>query len=79
MRKSASGWKTASCTLKGYNVHMRNAVDKPPTQKQFLANMTGKMTDKEFMKDIRLVLKQGIEYDNEAVWEVIRKELVEKI
>ena len=52
---------------------------KPPIQKQFLANMNEKMTDKEFMEDIRLVLKQEVEYDNEAAWEVVRKELVEKI
>jgi predicted nucleotidyltransferase component of viral defense system len=62
-----------------YKIHMENAVDKPPTQKQFLANMNEKMTDKDFMEDIRLVLKQGVEYDDEAAWEVVRKELVEKM
>jgi predicted nucleotidyltransferase component of viral defense system len=62
-----------------YNIHMKNAVDKPPTQKQFLANMTEKMTNREFMEDIRLVLKLGIEYDNGAAWELVLKELVEKI
>jgi len=59
-----------------YNVHMKNAVDKPPTQKQFLANMNEKMTDKEFIEDVRLVLKQGIEYDNEMAWGLVRKELL---
>jgi len=49
------------------------------TQKQFLANMNEKMMDKEFNEDIRLVLKQGVEFDNEAAWEVVRRELVEKI
>ena len=62
-----------------YNVHMKNAVDKPPTQKQFLANMNEKITDSDFQEDIRLVLKQGIEYDNELAWELVRKELVDKI
>jgi predicted nucleotidyltransferase component of viral defense system len=62
-----------------YKVHMKNAVDKPPTQKQFLANMSEKMTDRDFMEDIRLVLMQGVEYDDEVAWEVMRKELVEKI
>jgi predicted nucleotidyltransferase component of viral defense system len=62
-----------------YNVHMKNAVDKPPTQKQFLVNMNEKMTDREFTEDIRLVLRKGVEYDNEAAWELVRKELVEKI
>jgi len=62
-----------------YKIHIGNAVDKPPTQKQFLANMNEKMTDKEFIEDIRLVLKKGVEYDNEAAWELVRRELVEKI
>jgi predicted nucleotidyltransferase component of viral defense system len=69
----------AEKVLHCYNVHMKNAVDKPPTQKQFLANMNEKMTDTEFVEDIRLVLKRGIEYDNEVAWDVVRKELVEKI
>jgi predicted nucleotidyltransferase component of viral defense system len=62
-----------------YKVHMVNAVNKPPTKKQFLANMTEKMMDMEFTEDIRMVLKQGVEYDNEAAWELVREELVEKI
>ena len=62
-----------------YKVYIENAVDKPPTQKQFLANMNEKMRDKDFMEDIRLVLKRGVEYDNEAAWELVRIELVEKI
>ena len=62
-----------------YNVHMKNAVDKPPSQKQFLANMNEKITDKDFLEDIRLVLKQGIEYDSEAAWDLVEKELVEII
>jgi len=65
--------------LQCYQVHMKNAVDKPPTQKQFLANMIEKMTDKDFLEDIRLVLKHGIEYDDVVAWELVRKELVEKI
>ena len=62
-----------------YKIHMKNAVDKPPTQKQFLANMNEKMMDKDFLEDIRLVLKQGVEYNDEVAWELVRKELVEKI
>jgi len=62
-----------------YKVHMKNAVDKPPTQKQLLANMNEKIADKEFGEDVRMVLKQGVEYDNEAAWELVRKELVERI
>jgi predicted nucleotidyltransferase component of viral defense system len=62
-----------------YNVHMENAVEKPPTKKQFLINMNEKMRDKEFTDDIRLVLKRGIAYDDEAAWELVSRELIEKI
>jgi len=62
-----------------YNVHIKKAVEKPPTQKQFLANMNEKMTDKDFLEDIRLVLKQGVEYVNEMAWKLVSKELVERI
>jgi hypothetical protein len=57
---------------------MNKAVEKPPTKKQFLANMNEKMTNPEFMEDIRLVLRQGIVYDNEGAWDLVRKMLVEK-
>jgi predicted nucleotidyltransferase component of viral defense system len=62
-----------------YKINMKHAVDKPPTQKQFLANMSEKMTDRDFMEDIRLVLMRGVEYDDEKAWEVVRKELVERL
>ncbi|KAA6326692.1 hypothetical protein EZS27_024241, partial [termite gut metagenome] len=62
-----------------YKVHMESAVEKPPTKKQFLVNMSEKMLDNEFTEDIRMVLKRGIEYDNEVAWELVRKELVEEI
>ena len=62
-----------------YNIHMMNSVNKPPTQKQFLSHINEKMMDKDFLEDIQLVLKQGIEYKNEEAWELVRKELIEKI
>jgi hypothetical protein len=58
---------------------MKHATSKLPTKKQFLANMSEKVTDRDFMEDIRLVLMRGVEYDNKAAWEVVRNELVEKI
>ncbi len=62
-----------------YKTYMQYSVDKPPTQKQFLANMEEKITDKEFLDDIHIILKPGVEYDNEKAWEVVKKEIIEKI
>ena len=62
-----------------YKIHMENAVAKPPTQKQFLLNMNEKLSDKDFREDIYLLLKQGVSYDIETAWALVRKELIEKI
>ncbi|KAA6312019.1 hypothetical protein EZS27_036975, partial [termite gut metagenome] len=62
-----------------YKVHMQHAVDKPPTYKPFLVNMEEKLTDKEFTEDIYVVLRPDVEYDNREAWELVKRELVEKI
>ena len=62
-----------------YKIYIKNVVNTPPTQKQFLANMTEKFSDKDFREDIYLLLKQGVSYDIDTAWELVRKELVEKI
>ena len=62
-----------------YNFHIKNVVNTPPSQKQFLANMNEKLSDKDFREDIYLLLKQGVGYDIETAWELVRKELIGKI
>ena len=62
-----------------YKTYIKYSVDKPPTQKQFLINMEEKMTDREFLEDIHIVLKPGVEYNIDEAWEMIRKEIIEKL
>jgi predicted nucleotidyltransferase component of viral defense system len=62
-----------------YKTYMTYSVNKPPTQKQFLANMEEKLIDREFMEDIHAILRPGVEYDNVIAWELVRKELISKI
>ncbi|GHV10463.1 hypothetical protein FACS1894162_4690 [Bacteroidia bacterium] len=62
-----------------YKKYMEYSVDKPPTQKQFIANMEEKIVMKEFTDDVYLILKKGVRYDDREAWEMVRKELVEKI
>ena len=59
-----------------YKLYIKNVVNAPPTQKQFLANMNEKMTDKDFREDIYLLLRKDVEYDIDAAWELVGKELV---
>ncbi len=62
-----------------YKTYMEHSVDKVPTQRQFLLNMEEKLTDKEFLNDIHIILKPSIEYNNNRAWEMVKKELIEKI
>lgn len=65
--------------IRCYKTYMQYSVDKPPTQKQFLINMEEKMTAREFLEDIHIILKPDVEYDNERAWKVVNKEIIEKI
>jgi len=58
-------------------VHYKHAELKPPTAKQFIRNMEGKLADSEFTNDIFTVLKPNIKYDNLEAWELVRKKFIE--
>jgi predicted nucleotidyltransferase component of viral defense system len=62
-----------------YKLYIKNVVSVPPSQKQFLANMNEKVTDKDLREDIYLLLRKNVEYDIDVAWELVRKELVEKV
>ena len=65
--------------IRCYKTYIQFSVDRPPTQKQFFANMEEKMTDCEFLEDIHIILKPGVEYNNNEAWEVVKKEIIEKM
>jgi len=62
-----------------YKTYMKYSVKQPPTQKQFLANIEEKMTDIEFIQDIHIILKPGVDYNNEIAWVLVKDKLIEKI
>ena len=62
-----------------YKEYMNFSVGQPPTSKTFLANLEEKMKDKEFSNDIHVILRPGIAYNHQEAFELIRKELIEKI
>jgi predicted nucleotidyltransferase component of viral defense system len=65
--------------LQCYREYMQFVVDKLPSQKEFILNMEQKMKDKEFMTDIHVILRPGVEYNNENAYEFIKTELLAKI
>jgi len=58
-------------------IHYKHAELKPPTIKQFIRNMEGKLVDPEFTHDIFTVLKPNVKYDNLEAWELVRRKLIE--
>ncbi len=62
-----------------YKKYMQFVVDKLPSQKEFLLNMEEKMNDEEFIGDIHMVLRPGIEYDNEKAYKLVKAELLKKL
>lgn len=62
-----------------YREYMEYSVGKAPTKKIFLTNMEEKMNDKEFTDDIHVILRPGVEYENERAYELVRQELLENM
>jgi predicted nucleotidyltransferase component of viral defense system len=62
-----------------YREYMKFSRGQSPTQKQFLLNMDEKIEDPDFGGDIYALLRPGIEYDQRAAFELVKKTLIEKI
>lgn len=65
--------------LKCYHEYMQFSVEHPPTQKMYLLNMEAKMEDDEFTGDITGLIRPTENYDQQAAYEMVRTELLEKI
>jgi predicted nucleotidyltransferase component of viral defense system len=62
-----------------YKAYMKFSVGQPPSSKFFILNMENKMKDKEFTGDINVIIRPGVDYDNEKAYEFIKQTLLEKI
>lgn len=65
--------------LQCYTQYMKFVVDHLPTRKMFLENIEEKMKDEEFGNDIHMILRPGIDYNNETAFDLIKKNLIEKL
>lgn len=52
---------------------------RPPSPKEFLLNMEEKENDPDFTGDMEALLRPGIKYNQEAAFEWLRNELIERI
>jgi predicted nucleotidyltransferase component of viral defense system len=53
--------------------------NRPPSKKEFLINIEEKENDPNFTGDMEALLRQEIEYNQEAAFEWLKNELIEKI
>ena len=62
-----------------YKEYIGFVVDNPPTQKEYLLNMEQKVEDTEFLGDIEMLLRPNENYNPQEAWDLVRKELIEKL
>ncbi len=62
-----------------YKEYMTFDVEYPPSQKMFIANTDEKIKDKDFRNDIHVVLRPGVEYDNEEAYVFVRNTILGNI
>lgn len=63
-----------------YREYMKFFVgSKAPTQKDFLSNMEEKMQDDEFLGDTQLLLHNGVTYNPQVAYELVKSNLINKI
>jgi len=52
---------------------------KIPTRKQYINNLTEKLSDLEFINDTKALLQAGESYDPKVAFEFINEELLSKL
>ncbi len=62
-----------------YKEYMSFSDGRAATAKEFILNMDHKINDDTFLGDIEGLLRPKISYDDKKAYELIRKELLEKI
>ena len=65
--------------IRCYREYIGFVVDNPPTQKEYLLNMEQKVEDEEFLGDTSMLLRFDEKFDPAEAWELVRKQLIEKL
>ncbi|MDJ1466191.1 nucleotidyl transferase AbiEii/AbiGii toxin family protein [Xanthocytophaga flava] len=65
--------------LESYREYMKFSVEKPPTSKEYILNMEGKMLDSEFLGDTTALLRPNVPYDPQQAYELVKAALIERI
>jgi predicted nucleotidyltransferase component of viral defense system len=65
--------------LQCYRRYMSFSVSQPPTYKQFVLNMEGKIVDPEFIGDIKNLLRPEETYDVELAYQLVKMDILERL
>ena len=65
--------------IRCYREYIAFVVNNPPTQKEYLLNMEQKIEDDEFLGDIEMLLRHNEKYNHFEAWELVRRQLVERL
>jgi len=65
--------------IRCYREYISFVVDNPPTQKEYLLNIEQKIEDEEFLGDTEMLLRPDEKYNPAEAWELVRKQLIEKL
>ena len=65
--------------IRCYREYIGFVVVQPPTQKEYLLNMEQKIEDDEFLGDISMILRPDEKYNPQEAWELVKRELIEKL
>lgn len=65
--------------IKCYYEYMKFVVDSFPTKKQYILNIDEKINDEDFINDTKYLIRPTENYNFEEAYELVRKELFEKL
>jgi predicted nucleotidyltransferase component of viral defense system len=65
--------------IKCYREYISFSDGEPPSQTTYLANMEEKMKEEIFLNDTQALLRPSLVFNPQVAWELVRKELVEKL
>lgn len=65
--------------VEAFRVHMSTPGKPHPSSEVYLENLSLKMGDGEFVKDVGALIRPGIEYDPHRAFEIVREQLINRI
>ena len=65
--------------IRCYREYIGFVTDNPPTKREYLQNMELKLKDEEFLGDIEMLLRPEEKYNPQEAWELVKREIVEKL